>query len=221
MRIVFSLLDIMSILWISHDPPVGVVPPWVLRPIGVLVLSSMALASPIKSSAEVKFAGFWRLNRELSVYQTDSVPGQFGATETMVASKLKQEWPIAPGDPESMLPGASARELLEATEILEIFQHGRQLTMNATGSALVVVTRTVFTDGQSSEQRFGQGHKGRSQGKWENKKFIVETKIDSGPKVTEIYELSKSGNRLHVSVKIENEKWSQAFFISRVYDRVV
>ncbi len=105
--------------------------------------------------------------------------------------------------------------------MLEIFQHGRKLTMNATGSAFVVVTRTIFTDGQSSEQRFGRGQKGKSQGKWDHKRFIIATKIDSGPKVTEIYELSENGNRLYVSVRIENEKWNQAFFITRVYDRVV
>jgi hypothetical protein len=109
--------------------------------------------------------------------------------------------------------------MLEATELLEIFQHGRQITMNATGSANVVLTRTVYTDGRPSEQRFGAGYRGISRSEWDGNIFVIETEISAGPRVTETYEISDD-DLLYVSVRIENPRWSQPVVVRRVYDRI-
>jgi hypothetical protein len=123
-------------------------------------------------------------------------------------------WAIVVKDSRSALARARVRELLDATTSLEIFQHARKITMNATGSAFVVLTRTIYTDGRPAEQRFGFGGEGESQAQWNKKQFIVETKTKRGPKLTETYEVSPGGRRLYVLVKLENE-----VLIRRVYDR--
>jgi hypothetical protein len=110
--------------------------------------------------------------------------------------------------------------LLEASELLEILRHGKEITTNAIGSRDIVVTRTVYTDGRLSEQRFGSGNLVVSRATWDDERLIIETVTTRALYVTETYELNADGNSLAVSVQIENRLWDQPLFIHRVYDRV-
>jgi hypothetical protein len=174
-----------------------------------------AMAQSANNSKRRDLAGRWRLNRELSVYSAalpliDAEGNQPPITEA---------WTLPVKNSQSAMASTRLRELLDATTSLAIFQHGRELTMNATGSDFVVLTRTIYTDGRSSEQRFGLGDNGESQAHWSKDQFIVETETKRGPKLTETYELSRGGKRLYLLVKIENENWTRPLLIRRVYDR--
>jgi len=174
-----------------------------------------AMAQPANSSKRRDLAGRWRLNLELSAYSAPLPPEGVGGNEPV----MNEHWALPVKDSQSGLASARVREVLDATTSLEIFQHGRELTINATGSVFVVLTRTIYTDGRPSEQRFALGDKGESQAHWNKNQFIVETKTKRGPKLTETYELSRGGKRLYLLVKIENENWTRPLLIRRVYDR--
>ncbi len=178
-------------------------------------IGSSAMAQPANNSKRRDLAGRWRLNRELSASSDLLSPGGVGDNEPV----MNEHWALPVKDSQSGLASARVREVLDATSSLEIFQHGRELTINATGSFFVVLTRTIYTDGRPSEQRFALGDKGESQAHWNKNQFIVETKTKRGPKLTETYELSRGGTRLYLLVKIENENWTRALLIRRVYDR--
>jgi hypothetical protein len=167
------------------------------------------------NSKQRRLPGRWRLNQELSAHSTGSLPGDVTGSDPFGNGNGA----VAVNDSQSDLASVRVRELLDATTSLEIFLHGRRLTMNATGSAFVVLTRTIYTDGRPSEQRFGLGDNGEGQAQWSDKKFTVETRTKRGPKLTETYELSPNGERLYVMVKIETESWPRPLLIRRVYDR--
>jgi hypothetical protein len=190
--------------------------------VALLVMAAIgpsALAQSANNSKRRDLAGRWRLNRELSAYYAALLPEDIEGNETI----MYETWTLPIKDPlkhPQFNPASGrVRELLDATTSLEIFPHGHELTMNATGSVFVVLTRTIYIDGRHSEQRFGSGVDGESQARWNKKQFIVETKTKRGPKLTETYEVSPSGQRLYVLVKVENAGWTRPLFISRVYDR--
>jgi hypothetical protein len=179
------------------------------------VLAPSVLAHQ-NGSTEPDLSGTWELNQRLSAYSFETPPG--GTRKGDGESPVSYEYSSSVAAAQRV---ARMRELLDVTKKLEIFQQGRELTMNATGGTFVVLTRTIYTDGQLSEQRFGHGDKGVGQGKWNENRFVIETKTERGPKVTEIYELSAGGERLYLSVKIEHESWTQPVYIRRVYDKQV
>jgi len=184
----------------------------------LLVLSAIgpsAMAQPANNSNRRDLAGRWLLNRGLSAYSGALLPGVVEGNEPI----MNDHWALPVKDSQSGLASARVREVLDATTSLEIFQHGRELTINATGSVFVVLTRTIYIDGRPSEQRFALVDKGESQAHWNKNQFIVETKAKRGPKLTETYELSRGGKLLYLLVKIENENWTQPLLIRRVYDR--
>jgi hypothetical protein len=174
-----------------------------------------AMARAANNSKRRELAGRWRLNRELSAYSGALLPGVVEGNEPV----MNDHWALPVKDSQSGPARARVREVLDATTSLEIFQHGREITINATGSVFVVLTRTIYTDGRPSEQRFALGNKGESQAHWNKNQFIVETNTMRGPKLTETYELSRGGKRLYLLVKIENENWTRPLLIRRVYDR--
>jgi hypothetical protein len=174
-----------------------------------------AMARAANNSKRRELAGRWRLNRELSAYSGALLPGVVEGNEPV----MNDHWALPVKDSQSGPARARVREVLDATTSLEIFQHGREITINATGSVFVVLTRTIYTDGRPSEQRFALGDKGESQAHWNKNQFMVETNTMRGPKLTETYELSRGGKRLYLLVKIENENWTRPLLIRRVYDR--
>jgi hypothetical protein len=174
-----------------------------------------AMARAANNSKRRELAGRWRLNRELSAYSGALLPGVVEGNEPV----MNDHWALPVKDSQSGPARARVREVLDATTSLEIFQHGREITINATGSVFVVLTRTIYTDGRPSEQRFALGNKGESQAHWNKNQFIVETNTMRGPKLTETYELSRGGKRLYLLVKIESENWTRPLLIRRVYDR--
>ena len=182
-------------------------------------LAATALAQPVNDSKQPDLSGTWRLNQKLSADLRNAPPAEFGNTERIVPVSSYEDWASTVKEAQRTEIIARVRELFEATKTLEIFQRGRELTMNATGSAFVVLTRTISTDGRPSEQGFGLGVKGESEARWNERKFIVETKTERGQRLTETYELSPSGDRLYVFVKIENERWAKPLFVRRIYDR--
>lgn len=186
--------------------------------LAILVMTAIgpyAMARPANNSKRRDLAGRWRLNRELSAYSGALLPGVVEGNEPV----MNDHWALPVKDSQSRLASTRVREVLDATTSLEIFQHGRELTINATGSVFVVLTRTIYTDGRPSEQRFALGEKGESQAHWNKNQFIVETKTKRGSKLTETYELSRGGKRLYLVVKIENENLTRPLLIRRVYDR--
>ncbi len=110
------------------------------------------------------------------------------------------------------------RELFEASKALEIFGKGREFTVNATGSAFVVITRTFYTDGRPTEYKLTSGDPGESQAQWTEQKLIVETKTARGSRLTETFEISPDRNHLIVSVKLVGGR-ARPILIRRVYDR--
>jgi hypothetical protein len=179
----------------------------------IAIVSASAMARPVSSSKQPDLSGTWRLNQELSVYPAELLQEEVGN-----GLVVNSRWTPPANEPQ-FRSSARLRELMEATATIEIFRHGHKLTMNATGSSFVVLTRTVNTDGRPSEHSFGLGDKGVSHASWSDKRLILETNTLRGPKLTETYELSPDGERLTVMVKIEDPHFAQPLLVRRVYDK--
>jgi hypothetical protein len=160
-----------------------------------------------------KLSGTWQLNLDLSSDGRSELPGNLDSPNRISLIRSTDLWAQVEAEP-------LTAELLEASELLEILRHGKELTINAIGSPDIVLTRTVYTDGRLSEQSFGSGNSGISRARWDDERLIIETETTGALRVTETYELNANGSLLAVSVQIENPLWSQPLFIHRVYDRI-
>jgi hypothetical protein len=177
----------------------------------VLSLAVGTGARPYRVSGKQKLSGTWQLNHDLSMSGRGETLEQLGNDGQSLPIPEPTVWRLAANEPRIV-------ELLEATELLEILLHGRELTMNATGGSDVVLTRTLLMDGQPSEQSFVPGA-GSSQARWANGRLVIETQTTIGPRVIEIYELVDV-DRLRLSVRIENQNWARPLLLQRVYDRI-
>ena len=172
-------------------------------------------AHSVGDAKQINLSGKWRLNQQLSAYSAAPAGGDVfpekasGSFDDSADVTKEQELAVA---------DLRLRELFEASNALEIFRKGRELTMNATGSALVVITRTIYTDGRPSEYKFTSGDLGESRARWAEQKLIVETKTARGSRLTETYELSPDRNHLVVSVKLIGGR-TRPIVIRRMYDR--
>jgi len=160
-----------------------------------------------------KLSGTWLLNTALSENGRSDLPGNLDAPNRSSHIRAADLWSCVESEP-------IVAELLEATELLEILRHGEEITMNAVGGPDVVFTRTVYTDGTSTEQSFGSGNLVMSRAGWDDDKLIIETETIGAIHVTETYELSTDASLLTISVWIENFLWDQPLLLQRVYDRV-
>jgi hypothetical protein len=106
-------------------------------------------------------------------------------------------------------------ERMRSAEVLEIIQDDSELTVNETGDDRLVHTETFYTDGRKSDQGYLE-----TIAKWHGNKFVVETKLERGGKLTRTYELQAGSRELHVTLRIENERTPQAISIRSVYDKI-
>jgi hypothetical protein len=160
-----------------------------------------------------KLSGIWVLNAPLSENGQSNLPRNLDSTNRSSLIHATNLWTYIEADP-------IVAELHEASELLEILRYGKEITMNAIGSAEVVFTRTVYTDGRSSEQSFGSGNLVMSRARWDDDKLIIETETTAGFHATETYELNANASLLAISVQIENFLWDQPLLLYRVYNRV-
>jgi hypothetical protein len=121
----------------------------------------------------------------------------------------------SPGAEEMETVRTKMEERMRAAEVLEIIQSDSELTVNETGDDRLVHTETFYTDGRKSEQG-----KLETNAKWRGKKFVVETKLERGGKMTRTYELQSGGRELYVILKVENERMPQPLSIRSVYDKI-
>jgi hypothetical protein len=177
------------------------------------IVTSNASTKTRRNKIRRKLSGTWQLNTALSANGRSELPGSIDSPNRNALIRSTDLWTYVESEP-------VVAELLEASEVLEIIRHGKEITMNAIGSPDIVLTRTVYTDGRSTEQRFGSGNLAMSCARWDDEKLIIETETTGALRATEIYELNTDGNLLAVSVQIENPLWDQSLLIHRIYDRV-
>lgn len=189
---------------------------WFLLLLFVLALTTVtsdASTETQRNRMRRKLSGIWLFNAALSENGTSDLPGNLDSANRSSLIRASDLWTYIESEP-------IVAELLEASELLEIHRHGKQITMNAVGSPDVLFTRTVYTDGRSSEQSFGSGNLVMSRARWNDDKLIIETETIGAVRTTETYELSGDASLLTISVWIENFLWDQPLFLQRVYDRV-
>jgi hypothetical protein len=167
----------------------------------------------LRRGSKPKLAGTWQVNRERSTNGRSELPGQLDSESNILTEVTSERWSQVEAD-------YRAEELLEATELLNIFMRGGEITINATGGLDVVLTRTMQTDGRLSEQAIGPGLRGSSRAEWREDTLVIETVLTDDMTVTEDYDLSKDGSSLVVTVRLENASWSQPLIIERFYDRL-
>ena len=187
----------------------------------LLTLLASAAGSPtsgahiFRDAKHVNLSGKWRLNHQLSAFSAEPAEGDVFPEK---ASSSFEDWPGVTREQQLAVADLRLRELFEASKALEIFGKGWELTVNATGSALVVITRTFYTDGRSTEYNLTSGDRGESQARWTEQKLIVETKTARGSSLTETFEISPDRNHLIVSLKLVGGQ-TRPILIRRVYDR--
>jgi hypothetical protein len=188
----------------------------------LLLVAQLATPALVRSSESLNLcdlSGTWHLSQNQSSITLESLPETMMSGEPVLPVRSYEEWVIATSDSECAISGWRVRELFKVTEKLEIIQDGLEITINATGSDFVVLTRTIYTDGRQSEQRFGSGEKGLSRARWDGNQFIVETDAGRATKLTERYALSPDATRLYVTLRIDNGPWAHSLLIQRVYER--
>jgi len=176
-------------------------------------VTSDASAETLRNRTRRKLSGIWVLNAALSENGQSDLPGNLDSTNRSSIIRTADLWTYVESEP-------IVAELLEASELLEIFRHAKAITMNAIGSPEVVFTRTVYTDGRLIEQSFGSGNLVMSRARWDDDKLIIETESTGDFHATETYELNADASLLTLSVRIENFLWDQPLLLHRVYDRV-
>jgi hypothetical protein len=176
----------------------------------VLVVTLLP-AERTEAASRPSITGTWQLNRDLSTNGRSELPG---ATDSEKEQRLEAAyiWTAVESD-------SRVAEVLEATELLEIFREGSEFTMNATGGPQVVLTRTFSTNVRQTKQSFGL-FSGISRARWQGSVLEIDTATRKGEIVHEKYETSHDGNLLYVSVQIVDVEWPQPLQINRVYDRV-
>jgi hypothetical protein len=177
------------------------------------IVTSNASTDTQQNKIRQKLSGTWQLNPALSADGRRELPGNLDSSDRSSLVLSADLWTYAESEP-------LIAELIEASELLEILRHGKEITLNAIGSPDIVLTRTVYTDGRLSEQGFGSGNSGISRARWDDESLIIETETTGALHVTETYELYANGSLLALSVQIENPLWSQPMLIHRVYDRI-
>lgn len=180
---------------------------------GLTTVTSDASAETQRNRIRRKLSGLWLLNAALSENGRSDLPGNLDSPKLSSLIRAADLWTYV--EPEPIVA-----ELLLASELLEILRHRKEITMNAVGSPDVVFTRTVYTDGRSSEQNLGSGNLVMSHARWDDDKLIIETEAMGDLHATETYELNANASLLTISVRIENLLWDQPLLLQRVYDRV-
>lgn len=188
--------------------------------VAILLLFVSASTVTLDASAEThrnrisrKLSGIWVLNAPLSENGQSDLPRNLDSPNRSSLIRAADLWTYIESEP-------IVAELLEASQLLEILPYRKEITMNAIGSPEVVFTRTVYTDGTSSEQSFGSGNLAMSHARWDDDKLIIETETTGGFRATEIYELNANASLLTIAVRIEHFFWDQPLLLHRVYDRV-
>jgi hypothetical protein len=176
-------------------------------------VTSYASTETQRNRMRRKLSGIWLLNAALSENGRSGLPGNLDSPNRSSLIRAADLWTYVESEP-------IVAELLEASELLVILRQGTEITMNAVGSPDVVFTRTVYTDGRSSEQSFGSGKLVMSRARWDDDKLIIETETTGALRATETYALNADASLLTISVWIENFLWDQPLLIQRVYDRV-
>ena len=175
--------------------------------------TSDASAETQRNRIRRKLSGLWLLNAALSENGRSDLPRNLDSPNLSSLIRAADQWTYVESEP-------IVAELLQASELLEILPYGKEITMNAVGSPDVIFTRTVYTNGRSSEQNFGSGNLVMSHARWDDDKLIIETETTGNLHVAEIYELNANASLLTISVRIENLLWDQSLLLQRVYNRV-
>jgi hypothetical protein len=185
---------------------------WLFAP-AFATVTSYASTESHRNGLSRKLSGIWLFNAALSKNGISDLPGNLDSPNRSFLIRAADLWTYVESEP-------IVAELLEASELLQILGLGKEITMNAVASPDVVFTRTVYTDGRSSEQSFGFGNLVISRARWDDDTLIIETQTTGALYVTETYELSADTSLLTISVWIENFWWDQPILLQRVYDRV-
>ena len=173
---------------------------------------TLLFAAHALASTKPKITGTWRLNRDASTDGRSELPGLSDVSDLQSTLAKTVAWYELETDPRMT-------ELLEATELLEIYRDGSVVSMNAVGGTNIVLTRALFTDGRASTQRFGI-LSGNTIARWDGDILRIDTSDSTGHIIRETYEVSPDGTSLHLSITIEHSEWSSPVQIERIYDRI-
>jgi hypothetical protein len=174
-------------------------------------------AQTLKQSKWTGLSGTWRLNNTLSARWSRTISQEIGGDLILSPVAFSAgNLDVTPG--KANANEVRVLELLDATRTLEIFQRRRAMTVNATGSEDVLLSRTFSTNVRPQDMMFGQVNIGQPRARWAQGKMVIETRSHSGPLMTETYEVSDG--RLYLSLKIQNGTGSRPYFVLRIYNRV-
>lgn len=133
------------------------------------------------------------------------------------ASEEPDDEPPAPPGPGGREPGVSRTRTPLTASILPSVA----FRIEEEDSALVFIDaqgrrRTIYQDGRPFQLPVeGLGNL-RVQAWWQGEEFVVRKRMESGPTITETYELQNEGRRLRVEVRIVAGRRTE---FTRVYDR--
>ncbi len=101
-------------------------------------------------------------------------------------------------------------EVMEPGKILTIVQSGAELTITADDGRV----RQIYTDGRTV--KIAEGIEKKSH--WEGERVLTETKVEKGPKITDVYALDAVTKALLQTVRVELPNAEKPVVIHRVYD---
>jgi hypothetical protein len=185
------------------------------------------------------FSGTWRINDDLSENPRDMIEearpdgpprGGFGGPPAVGIGGLPRGGPGAgpPGGPYGGVEGPGSREerrtrmrerlheIEQGTRLLRITHQDPRFTIRYAND----VERVLYTDGRDLGFAFA-GDLWEARAKWKKgRKIVLKSKSSRGRKITETYEFSEDGRRLHLTTKMAGDGRLPPIEFRRVYDAV-
>lgn len=167
------------------------------------------------------FSGTWQLNEELSEDPRDQMRKQTGERGGRGGNGggTRGGGGRSSGGQGRDPGGMQERfqSMKQRVEILEIQHHDPEMAIGFGDGT----RRTLFTDGRKMGDNLESGVF-EAKAKWRQASSVVfEAENAVGQKITEIYELDASGQRLEVTTRIEGGDRRPDMSLKRIYDRAL
>jgi hypothetical protein len=193
---------------------------------GLLLLTAAGLAGD-----RPDFSGTWQLNRQLSDdpakilrqemerRRAAGTMGGAGARGGSMGGRAgSMGGPGGVGSPEDPLAAAERLERVNrGAETIVIEQRGQEIRIRYADGR----DRLLVTDGKKHLRESGIGDL-QTKAKWKGgDKLLVKSKTEQGRQITETYEYSPHGTRLHVKVTVDGIGDGPSLRFERVYERIL
>lgn len=188
-----------------------------------LLLIGSLQTDPSLAAERPDFSGKWQLDEELSENPRDKMMEKVrggGARGGMGGSRGGGTGGRS-GGAAGGRDGGGREDMQERMRAMHERIQKLEITHQEPEVAIVFAdgaTRKLYTDGRDSTSGLETGFFGGT-GEWKNKTQLVwKSETSNGSKMTEIYELDKSGERLFVTIKMEGDGRRPDISFQRVYD---